>query len=555
MKRILQRQKTVLILLTFSFLNWNFTHSQEILATWNFNDNTEASAVNPGIEATDVSLSAGTFGFQNGEGGRIGNSSSWSTKPEFDKDEKYLAFAIEPKPGFELIISKLNFRFGRTAAGPQKITIKYSFDNFVNNENTLIIDGSVESTDANNLDAFSFTENLIENTSQKISFRIWGYAASGTGNLRFNDFEVLGSVISSTKVSAPTFSPNGGNFFEDVEVTISSTTDGATVFYKTNEEDEWEVYTDALNITETTTIWAYAEKDEMDDSDVASATFQFPIEVSTISELREGNTDGTYYHLTGEAILTFATSNRNQKFVQDATGAILIDDGDGVITTQYDLYDGIENIMGSLNIFQDMLQLVPATNTPEANSKENYIIPEVVTLEDLTTDHQAMLVTILKTTIAPGTDDNFAGPETYDISDETGSGSLRVYANDLDFVGTAIPTAAQDITGVIHQRFAVLRLVPRSSADITPSSTVDIPLNEAGDIAIFPNPVQNILNINAAEVISAVEVFNTVGSLVVSSVENSTEVTLNMSNLPGGIYLVKLTYADGTIAVQKVVKK
>ncbi|TCO09749.1 T9SS type A sorting domain-containing protein [Natronoflexus pectinivorans] len=408
--------------------------------------------------------------------------------------------------------------------------------------------------------AFDAASNLISATSTDDEGNFTLVYEAGTVLAHLELRSVLNDVLDTkaleiTKVSAPTFTPNGGNFFEEVEVTISSATDGATVFYKTNEEDEWETYTEAFTISETTTVWAYAEMEDMDDSDVSSATFQFPIEVSSIAELRDGNTDGTYYHLTSEVFLTFATSNRNQKFVQDATGAVLIDDDEGIITTQYDLYDGIKDIVGTLSVFQDMLQLIPAKNTPEANSVNNSITPEVVTLEDLTSAHQGMLVTILKATIDPAGDETFAEPETYSISDDSGSGSLRVYANDLDFIGEAIPTAAQDITGVIHQRFAVLRLVPRFAADITPSSTVNIPLNETGSFSIFPNPVKDVLSINSAEAIRLVEVYNAVGSLVLSSAKNATDVTLNMSNLPGGIYLVKLTYTDGTIAVQKVVKQ
>src|SRR5690606_15126970 len=54
-------------------------------------------------------------------------------------------------------------------------------------------------------------------------------------------------------------------------------------------------------------------------------------QVANILALRAGET-GMRYQLTGEAILTFQQNFRNQKYIQDATAAIVIDDFDGVIT-------------------------------------------------------------------------------------------------------------------------------------------------------------------------------------------------------------------------------
>ena len=55
-------------------------------------------------------------------------------------------------------------------------------------------------------------------------------------------------------------------------------------------------------------------------------------EVATIAELRalEVGTDAT---LTGEAVLTFQQSFRNQKFIEDATAGILIDDNPCLLYT------------------------------------------------------------------------------------------------------------------------------------------------------------------------------------------------------------------------------
>jgi hypothetical protein len=87
-------------------------------------------------------------------------------------------------------------------------------------------------------------------------------------------YTTSGTVIPT--VSAPTFSPAAGTYAEAQEVTISSATSGATIYYTLDGNDPTtssDVYSSAIEIDETTTIKAIAVKDGMNDSDVAEATY------------------------------------------------------------------------------------------------------------------------------------------------------------------------------------------------------------------------------------------------------------------------------------------
>lgn len=84
-------------------------------------------------------------------------------------------------------------------------------------------------------------------------------------------------------VATPTFTPEEGEYTEAQNVTIACATEGATIYYKTEENAEWAVYSEAINVTETTTIWAYAAKDGMNNSAVATATYTINIPVITAS--------------------------------------------------------------------------------------------------------------------------------------------------------------------------------------------------------------------------------------------------------------------------------
>ena len=75
----------------------------------------------------------------------------------------------------------------------------------------------------------------------------------------------------------------------------------------------------------------------------------------------------------GEAIVTFIrTANRNQKYIQDATAGLLIDDASGVLTTTLASGDKITGLEGTLGIFTGMYQLVPTVSTVAVVSSWKY---------------------------------------------------------------------------------------------------------------------------------------------------------------------------------------
>ena len=74
----------------------------------------------------------------------------------------------------------------------------------------------------------------------------------------------------------PTFSPAAGTYTSAQNVTISSETDGATIYYTvdgTEPTTESNVYSRAIPVNETTTIKAFAAKADYSNSAVASATY------------------------------------------------------------------------------------------------------------------------------------------------------------------------------------------------------------------------------------------------------------------------------------------
>ncbi|MBK7429407.1 MAG: T9SS type A sorting domain-containing protein [Bacteroidetes bacterium] len=58
-------------------------------------------------------------------------------------------------------------------------------------------------------------------------------------------------------------------------------------------------------------------------------------------------------------------------------------------------------------------------------------------------------------------------------------------------------------------------------------------------IRIYPNPVNDLLNISNSENISSVSIYNMLGQEVLFSKMNTSSGQINVSALPKGIYLVK----------------
>lgn len=105
-------------------------------------------------------------------------------------------------------------------------------------------------------------------------------------------------------VAAPTFNPAGQEFEESIEVTLAAE-DGATIYYNYDNGEEWTEYTEALTITETTTVYAKAEKDGVE-SAVVNATYTLKpaaLEIDAL-EVTADMATNVEFTFTGDAVVT-----------------------------------------------------------------------------------------------------------------------------------------------------------------------------------------------------------------------------------------------------------
>ena len=320
----------------------------------------------------------------------------------------------------------------------------------------------INNTSLNNSSDWVTFNGTINSSVNNILIRL--VANGSTERIMIDDFIWSPDNSGTPLVATPLFTPAGGNYYAAQSVSISTTTPEATIYYTSDGSDPDNTsteYTVPVNVSTNTTLKAIAYADGFDPSIIATENYTFPTEVADIAALRV-NTSGLF-RLTGEAVLTYQSTERNVKYIQDATGAILIDDPDGIITSTYNLNDGITGITGTLGTFNGMLQFTPVTDPGAASSSGNTVTPEDVTLTELTTGYQARLVRVLNTTITGSSP--FAANTSYALADASGSGVLRTQYDDLDYIGTAVPTLPQNLTGVVLEFNTNMQLVPRGLAD------------------------------------------------------------------------------------------
>jgi hypothetical protein len=126
---------------------------------------------------------------------------------------------------------------------------------------------------------------------------------------------------------------------------------------------------------------------------------------------------------------------------------------------------------------------------------------------------------------------------------------------DADTLGNVLPSTTAVIEGVTY--YASQTVSSCESIDrlaVTGDSCLANDTFTAANFEYYPNPVSNVLNISHSAIISKVEVINIVGQLVNSQAINSTKAQIDMSGLPSGSYLVRVSSAN-QVKMIKVIKR
>ena len=164
---------------------------------------------------------------------------------------------------------------------------------------------------------------------------------------------------------------------------------------------------------------------------------------------------------------------------------------------------------------------------------------------NLVANFEAQTVNI-KVNIEPADAGEVTGEGTYNYGDEV---TLIVTPYEsYDFV------AWTDENGLIVCEGLTYVFTATESCTLTVTINTEGVDEQSGNTVLYPNPVSDKLVIESQDVIDFIEIYNLMGALVYNQNDCGDKVEINTSDLPSGIYFVRLTMGGGT-QVRRFVKE
>lgn len=276
-------------------------------------------------------------------------------------------------------------------------------------------------------------------------------------------------------------------------------------------------------------------------------------EVESIKALR-GKHSGQRYKLTGEVVITFQQNYHNRKYIQDDSGAILIDDKDGVMEEHYQRYDGITGLQGKLKTTKNVLEFQPIADPGKATSTRNIVEPVFLTIEEFNRNpekYQSQLIALQQVRFkAADGDAVFKVGQHYILTDGGFNTLMTTSFYNADYIGHRIPQVLQkNLTGIAGSVDGSGQLFIRDKSALQTEEMVSGKLkNDA--VKIYPNPAVDYfkIDINGR---AQVEIFSVIGKRVLhQKIQNSTSIAVD--HLKSGVYMVKVEQ-EGTIVTKKLI--
>ncbi len=329
----------------------------------------------------------------------------------------------------------------------------------------------------------------------------------------YPQFRIKSMVITynagvETKCATPRFSIKGGTFYEAKEVSLTCSTEGASISYTIN-GGEAKTYSEAIQLSEVGTyeITAVANKDGLDSSDTATETFVIaaPVEVSSIAEfIMSGEGDSTpLYKWNFPVTVAFQSKGDDygSTFVKDANGDFMYIYGKDV--PAYNTGDVIPaGIQGEYTNYKGLYEMqYPVAESFAASTENVGYTPIRMGAGEITTNDLNKIIIIPEATYTEGDSGKT-------MSDATGS--VTVYYNSKWGVESATSGTAYDLLCAVAIYNTGLQVTPikfMASGSRVNTLAADATVR-ALEGAIEVNANGNVLVVNAAGQVVASQAVN-----------------------------------------------
>ena len=350
-----------------------------------------------------------------------------------------------------------------------------------------------------------------------------------TGGTTYSNY----STDCQAAVATPTFSPAAGTYTAVQNVTISSETTGATIYYTTNGDDPTTsstLYNGAVEVGESMTLKAIAVKSGMADSEIASATYTINLPLSTMDQIfaaatAAGGTATDANIAFGNWVVSGVSTNGKNVFVTDGTkGFIIFDNGGEMGFAVGDVLSG--TVACKVQLYKGAAELTTLSSTTEGLNiaKEGVITPVVKAITALSGVNTGAPV-IINSVQFDGTN----------LSD--GANNIKPY-NSLFAYDELENGKYYNVTGIYVQYDPDKEILPRSAADIdevdlsdpeisyTPASAT-IELGEDLPAMVFANPHDLAISYNSNN--EAVATVSNIGVIALGTATGTAVITASFA--------------------------
>ena len=263
------------------------------------------------------------------------------------------------------------------------------------------------------------------------------------------------TVTAANQVATPVIAFGATTFFESTTATITCATEGAAILYSTDNGENWQTYSEAIILTETTTIIAKATKEGATDSQVSEAVTASKYSVleglAGMAANATSKSQTSYVKLSNAQVTARAQSGNGGE-MQDATTGVLLYNSSFVAGK---LYNGI------FSVTYVLFQGNPEITAIEAVEGEG-------TITDASSEVEPALVTLQELA------ENFS---TY-------------LHKKIIIVGATVTTALENKDATIKQNGVEMALRENNSTSVINKLTKDAEVNVVGYPAIYSSKQQ-----------------------------------------------------------------
>jgi len=181
---------------------------------------------------------------------------------------------------------------------------------------------------------------------------------------------------------------------------------------------------------------------------------------------------------------------------------------------------------------------------------------------DVQSDYKAQLANFRMSGEKPvficiNSDYNGANPIPISISALNDDGSFYFANKVIDIATSETAKGYITFTGGVDNNFVAVWQEERNNGDYSFAQNYDLDnylavgsISVKDDVTVYPNPVNNDLNISTNNKISEVKVYNTAGQLLKTVVSNK----VDFSGFAKGNYLVSIKDSEGNVTTKKIIK-